>query len=454
MRLRQLAGALAGLLAVAISGSAAAQEQTWLRDPKVGEGVGYRVGSLELHPGFAGEFGYDSNMFLRNSDENVVDVWRIRITPSLSLSTLKGERNEDNGLRKIEFSAGLAATYNEYIANGNDDSGGVDKVSDFRNIGANANINLVINPNGPFGGRLHGSVIRTVQPSNLSDTSAAYNRINAIGGAELMWIPGGGLFDWRVGYQYSTTIFEESMFEDLNNGTHQLATRGRWRFLPRTALLFDASTSFVRFFDIGDTGYLLDSNPIRARIGLNGLMTNNFALLAMVGWGVSFTKDGTAPGENFDSPIAQVELTYYPTPAPGLTDSAREASLTLSRISLGYTRDFYNSYYGSYFSRDRGYLFGSYFFAQRVLFSAEAGIANVHFPDLYFSNGTFRQSSFNDKRYDATLFAEYRLLETVGLNASFNYVKNDSISLPIGAGAEEDLSYDRFQIFAGARWFM
>jgi len=45
-------------------------QQPWLADRKYGEGIGVRVGNLELHPGIAGEVGYDSNYFLRAPSEN------------------------------------------------------------------------------------------------------------------------------------------------------------------------------------------------------------------------------------------------------------------------------------------------------------------------------------------------------------------------------------------------
>ncbi len=452
MRLTHIAGALTGLFLLTVAGSAVAQEQGWLKDRRYAEGIGYRLGDMELHPGLAGEFGYDSNMFLRADNENVVDVWRIRVTPSLSLSTLGEQRRGGGPAPKVTFSAGAAATYNEYI----DASGSEENVSDFRNLGANANAALTINPAGPVGGRLFGDVIRTVQPSNLSDTSFAYNRLYLRGGTELMWLPGGGLFDWRLGYDYGTELFEESRFESLNNGTHTIGTRGRWRFLPKTALLFDATHSFVHYSDPGDSRYLLDSSPIRARIGLNGLLTNHVALMAMAGWGASFYKAGDVPVENYDGPIGQVQLTFFPTPAPALSDSSKDVSLTLSKITLGYHRDFQNSYFGGYYTRDRGHLNLSYFFAGRVLVVGEGGVARVGFPNLYYADGTPRTGSFNETRYDASLFAEYRVIESVGINATVSYDKNDSINLPADAttGDTDNLSYDRVQAFVGARWFM
>ncbi len=453
MRLKPLAGALAGLFLLTAAGSAVAQEQGWLKDKKYAEGIGYRLGDMELHPGLGGEFGYDSNMFQRADSEDVVDVWRIRVTPSLSLSTLGSQRRQGAGPPKVTFSAGASGTYNEYFDAGDSN----EDVSSFRSFGARVNGTLTVNPTGPFGGRLFGDVVRSVQPSNLSDTSAAYNRVNLRGGTELMWLPGGGLFDWRVGYEYNTEWFEEDRFESLNNGTHAISTRGRWRFLPKTALLFDASHSFVRYADPGGSGYLLDSSPIRARIGLNGLLTNRFALLAMAGWGASFYEsEGPVPAENFDGPIGQVQLSFFPTPASSFNEAAQEVSLTLSKISIGYHRDFQNSYFGGFYARDRGHLNLSYFFANRVLIVGEGGMTRVGFPTLYFPDGTRRIGSFNETRYDASLFAEYRVIASVGVNATLSYDKNDSVSVPTDpvTGGVEDLSFDRVQAFVGARWFM
>src|SRR5437868_4465534 len=87
------------------STAAFGQEQVWLKDRRYAEGVGIRTGDLELHPGIAGEFGYDSNYFLRSdkngpglpADPPVVDTLRLRITPSFSLSTISPQRREAEG---------------------------------------------------------------------------------------------------------------------------------------------------------------------------------------------------------------------------------------------------------------------------------------------------------------------------------------------------------------------
>src|SRR3954452_21250308 len=104
------------------STAAVAQEQRWLKDRRYGEGVGIRTGDLELHPGIAGEFGYDSNYFLRSDRDQppnapVIGTLRLRITPSFSLATISPQRREAEGQGteppKVAFRAGVAASYSE-----------------------------------------------------------------------------------------------------------------------------------------------------------------------------------------------------------------------------------------------------------------------------------------------------------------------------------------------------
>src|SRR6185295_10781442 len=93
-----------------------AQDQPWLRDRRYTEGIGYRVGDFELHPGVAAEFGYDSNYLRR--DTLPVGSLRLRITPSLSLATLGKERREQAPAAtppSVEFRAGVSLTYNEFF---------------------------------------------------------------------------------------------------------------------------------------------------------------------------------------------------------------------------------------------------------------------------------------------------------------------------------------------------
>ncbi len=416
-----------------------------MKDRRYGEGIGIRTGDLELHPGIAGEFGYDSNYFLRSDKDALkpVDTLRLRITPSFSLATISPQRREAEGGTteppKVTFRAGVAASYSEFIAT---KSANADELSKQRNVGVNANLGLNILPQRPWGGDIYGDFVRIPQPSNNPDFN--FNRFTARFGGGIVWAPGGGMFDWRLGYQYSFTYFEQNDLRSLSNYTNEVNTRGRWRFLPRTAFLYDASLGFLRYTN--PTPGSLDSDPVRARIGLNGLVTSSFALLAMVGWGASFYKGPNA--QQFDSVIAQGELKWYITPNPG-TD-ATGAGLVLSSIAVGYARDFFNSYLGDYYTRDRGYVNLSSFISQRFLLVLDAGVAALHYPNVYGNTRLLVHTPFTSTLVDALLFGEYRFSDSIGLNTTIRYSTNITDTDIQG----DFLDWKRFEAYIGLRWFL
>src|SRR5450432_1570913 len=107
----------ATMLLGAVSLEAHAQ-QPWLADRRYGEGIGVRVGDLELHPGVSAEAGYDSNYFLRAPSEDPLAAYRLRITPSLSLSTLGPQRSAGGTPTPppIIFRGTAYASYSQLIA--------------------------------------------------------------------------------------------------------------------------------------------------------------------------------------------------------------------------------------------------------------------------------------------------------------------------------------------------
>jgi hypothetical protein len=432
-----------------------AQDQPWLKDRRYREGAGIRAGDFELHPGLAAEFGYDSNYFRRadDPDEDPIGSLRLRITPSFSLSTLGPQRREGGPPPTLEFRAGIAATYNEFFPVSGSDAG-QDLMSDQRNIGGTLDLRLDILPQREWFGSVFGHLGRSIQPSNEGDTTISFNRLGFRTGAEAGWAPGAGLLDWRLGYAFNGTIFESDRFTQLTNVGHEISTRGRWRFLPRSGILYDGRINFVSYPD-GDEK--TSSHPLRARLGYNGLITNSFAVLAMAGWGASFYEP--APGQaedtvqDFDSVIGQAELKWYLTPNP--TDDPQGAGLSLSTLSVGFSRDFFDSYIGTYYERDRGYANFSYFFAGAFLVALEGGVAAIVYPDVVSPP----EPAWTDIRIDSSLLAEYRFADSFAINSTLRYntnISDTSIDSTDVAGnvVSDSLQYQEFEAYLGARWFM
>ena len=459
-----------------------ADSPQWLKDRQYNEGIGIRTGDLELHPGVAGEVGYDSNYFLRSDKSSaapftaanpeiinakpvspVIPAAAFRITPSLYLSTIGPQRREGDAVAEqpsVAFRAGVNATYRAFLGLSNDSQGSND-ISKQDNIGGAADARLDILPGKPFGADIFANYARVIMPNIESgNPDLAFNRDDVGVGGEFVITPGGGTLDWRLGYQFHDTFFEEKAGQAYDNYTHQAFTRGRWRFRPRTALIYDASLGFTQYAHPNDAFAvgLVNSTPVRARLGLNGLITDRFAALAMVGWGATFLEQNISAQPQYDSIIGQAELKWFLSASPGVA-AASDVGLALSSIALGYTRDFSTSYLGNYYGSDRGYLKFSYFFAGRALVTLEGGVGAVEYPNMFFGDGTRRASAFTDIRADGTLFGEYRFTNTFGINATLRYTANYSNTQIVAAEMANppsviDMAWNRFEAYLGVRWFM
>ncbi len=464
MKLRLITAAV--LAATSIAGSAAAQEQPWLSDRRLGEGIGIRTGNFELHPGVALEAGYDSNYFLRpggtDAREDKVAVFRLRLTPSLSLSTL-GERRRNavapGAAPEFVMRASLWGSYNELVAA---DSQYSEEVSDQRHFDAGIGLKADIAPAARIGGDLYGDFIRTAEPSKELGPAVAFDRGLIRGGAGLTYRPGGGLFEWRLGYELRINYFETDPYLVYDNYWQAVMTRGRWRFLPRTAILYDAEYGWVRYTNRQTPQN--DGEDIQVRGGLNGLITNRFAFLALLGWNSSFFVDrGVHQAQNYDGLVAHGELKWFLLAPP----SGNSAAVGLSSIAAGYVRNFSTSYLGSFYIRDRGYAKFDYFVGGVFLFSAEAGLGHYRYPTFLVKNGQnlgdAEVSDFAETRIDLRLFGEYRLSDTLAVNSTLIYdsrVAGDPLPVtsfeppPENGFGEEDIDYKRFQAWIAARWFM
>jgi len=453
MKLRPILTALCAVSTLSLTASFAAAQQPWLKDRRYGEGIGIRVGNLELHPGVAAEFGYDSNYFQRADDEDPQAFYRLRITPSLTLSTLSQQRREAEGIGeapKLNFQFGVFGSYNELI-NADSDHTEADEGSEQRHFAAGANFALDILPERPWGFDLYGDWVRRVEPSNSPDEDFSFDRDSLRFGAGVNWRPGGGLFSWRLGYEINYHAFLNEAFEQpFNNARHYIRTNARWKFLPRTALVSDATYGFIRFSN-PEISPQNDGETVQARIGINGLITNHFALTALGGWGASFFDENELgiPARNYDGPVGQAELRWFIMPAPNL--EATSAQVGLSSVALGFTRNFTTSYLGSFYVRDRAYLNFSYFIGGMFVVSVDGGYSWVRYPDSFTGPNTVFEESFTENRIDAQLFAEYRVSDVVGLNTTLRYDKN--ISQRVGPADQDNLDFDRFQAFLGLRLF-
>jgi hypothetical protein len=280
-----------------------------------------------------------------------------------------------------------------------------------------------------------------------------FQRSTFLAGGAVIWRPGGGLLEWSLGYDLTLVLFEDDEFATFSSVSNNLALRGRWLFLPRTALLYAGEFGSLYYPNGGDIKP--PGAPLSSQMGINGLVTNHFGLLAMLGWKtIFFDRD-----DEFDSAVGNLELTWYPLPRPELAPDA--AGVGLSSISIGYRRDARASYIGNYVQNDSAYARVSYFVGGVVLFTLDAGLDHLRRPDSYFSDGTRQSAAFSENRINAMAFAEYRTSDTFGINTTVRYtgaltdhlipVENDfnEPRLPY-----DDFGFGRVEAWLGVRWFL
>jgi hypothetical protein len=441
--------------------------QEFLHDPRVSNGDGVHAGDIDVHPGVAAEIGYDSNYLWRSDKTGAnlingaptngpIDSGVLRVTPSLSLSLTPASKGGEGTSRSAPFSISVGAngTYREFLN---------PALSNQRNISVNAFAGLAILPGHEWSGSISGNYARLVQPTVLGNPDLSYNNDMLSGTVDLAAHPRLGSVSVHLGYTIGATLFEQDSGSSYNNLLNMGYARGQWRFDSRASFLFDGQ---VAYHDFGDTAAgagsafeLHNSLPVRARVGMEGLITPVLSAVGMVGYGGTFTQSnfvGDPTVEQYSSVIGNVELRFSPGGPPGTVPG--KPSLLISTITLGYNRDFALSYQGDFYGIDRGYLKADYFFGGRFVVTLQGGVGTLEHPNIYFApEGQLMANAHTDVAADATAFTEYRVIPTVGINATLTYSENFSDTLlPVAPNSTEvyDLNMRRITAFLGVRWFM
>jgi hypothetical protein len=456
-----------------------ASAQGWLSDRRLAEGPGIRTGDLELHPGIAGEAGYDSNWFLRSHVQNPpgqpqvlngppgfapTDAAVFRVTPQFYVSTLGQERVLNEGTARVEprfitFRGGVSATARFFIGK---------EMSDQHNVSVDADARVDFNAGHPVAAGVFAGYDRLIQPQVFGNPDLSFNRDDIRAGADVTVMPGGGSLDIRGGYQLRTSIYEESQGVPYGSITHDISVKNRWRFRPRTALFSEADLLFTSYPNAPRASlYLNDSTPLRTRFGISGLMTDWFGILVAAGYSGTFFKDPNAPSTTqYDSVNGQAEGTFY-VGGTGGADEPGKSTLLLSTVSLGVSRDFQTSLLGNFYTDDRAYAKVEYWFGGRAVLRLTGYADMLDYPQVFLNNGggaivPATPGGFTNWRVGGEFFAEYRFSQVFGINTTIDYVQEISdTQLPAGQapGAPAgtiglyDLNYRRFQAFLGARYF-
>jgi hypothetical protein len=296
-------------------------------------GNGIRVGGSEgrLHPYLGVEGRYDSNVFFDDAGRQVGDLV-LHVRPGIALQ-VPGETTS------VDLNAAL--DWAQYL--GLEDSATRDDLS---KLYGEASLGIGLNRRGSLGLELDDVFRRSTATQTFTFGSAVIANYNTLRLA-VPWKPGGGALVLTAGGDWTLETFEPYLdgvdttalsklgYSDLS-GFGEL----RWKFLPRTAAVLEASY-FERL--PSDPDLSSEASGVRAAAGMTGLVTSHLAGTLKAGYGDTLG----SLDESFRTWLATAELEWLATETasvrigyghdfgvdPGLTTTGRALLYSTNRLS-------------------------------------------------------------------------------------------------------------------------
>jgi hypothetical protein len=239
----------------------------------------------------------------------------------------------------LNLDAGV--TYKQYITD-------EETIQNQSGLDSTVNGRLTLNPAGAVAFAISDSFVRTLEAPSVDSVTTTDRIYNKVGG-NLIIQPGGKILTLDLGGSFEVLAYDKEN-SDLDRQTLGLSAEGKWKFLPKTALVIQGSQGFVSYAaesrtvsDTVPTSWVgaasnVNSSPLRVMGGLSGLLGMRLSVLALAGYGNGYYDEG----ENFSGAIGRGEVGYEIGPT--------------SRFRLGYERDFVDSSFSNYASFHRGFL--------------------------------------------------------------------------------------------------
>lgn len=324
--------------------------------------------SLRLTPQLSLSATYDNNVFYEANPEPTGSV------PNDGLMfKLGGALELDNRHKSsvdVALNTSLAYRYYAYM----DDEGG--RVSDQAQASRNTldfiklNGHVLFGTQTPLKLKLKENLTYIERPAyenNIYGFERYDNRVGAMG----LFAPGkgaeGGPLSLGVGYELQKIGFLNERDGLLIQGrssklAHTMVVESKWRFLPKNYLMLDIRYSANNYNPFSpqdetqsanDPSLSRDSTPLRAQLGLSGLITSRLSLFMKGGYANTYHENG----ESFSGLIALFEVSYRYEPR--------------FRFSVGYQRDAQDSGFSNFYTLNRAFLKGRLSLSERVSLSTK-----------------------------------------------------------------------------------
>ena len=283
-------------------------------------GNGIRVGGTDgrLHPFVELELRYDSNAatFYQPVQASGGDLI-LHVRPGLLL-------NVPGDTVAVDLRAAL--DWSQYF--GSKDT----STKDLSSLFATVSLGVGFNRKGQVGLELDEKFARSNQPTAYSIASGVISNYNDLG-VKVPWRPGGGALTLALTGGWSIESFEafksyrlcsvpggnafcdSTYLAGLGYNNVDLGLDVNWRFLPKTAALFDFS-----WFDRipNNTTHSIEATGLRAQAGISGLVTTHLAATIKAGYGTTLSlkldpSAGPVPA-NLGTWLATLSAEWIPSP--------------------------------------------------------------------------------------------------------------------------------------------
>jgi hypothetical protein len=382
------------------------------------EGNGVKFGDARVHPYFQLQSRYDSAAVMVSNGNQIVGDLVLHLRPGLKL-------NLPSPNFAVALDGGLEYLWHTGVANADARS-----ASHFE---GDANLDIGINRGGQVSLDIGDQISRSERLSNVPSIVVGALSLYNDARIQLNVKPAGGALQIEPNYHLTTEFFTPNGAVSLAGCTpgdtcdpgavgennylnHTFSLNGRWKFLPKTAVVFDSAFFMRRYFGSAGT----PTNGLKAAIGMSGLLTAHFSALLKFGWGHDFSNG------SYSSPIAQAEVGYL------LSQTGQ--------IRVGYLRSFEPVPSNSWVSYgiDRAYLEARFLFAGKL---TARGHASLDFLSFNLADGADGGSRMN---FSGDLGLDYELVSWLSISGGYGFRYNEKMMNLAGFNRNE--VYLRFQV--------
>jgi hypothetical protein len=362
-------------------------------------GINLAEGVL-LHVGAGAEAGYDSNVYYGSTSAGappgaVVGSGLIRVN---TFGELTNASRAGGGAPALTYDMRAGLQYRRYL------SGVNAAYRDAFTPTAGLSLGTTV---GTLALQLSDTFLRQEDPPYSAAAAKPISRDNNLASVQAQWSPGGGRISGTLRYTNAIDIFEQdSGFSYANSITHQFMLDLSWKWLPKTAIFFQANQGYVSYLSNNAQGKV-PSYPLRIYAGLRGLVTPRISAIVALGYVNSFTTSGKASTSGiWGSSYIDLQAIY--------------TSSMLSRLTVGYHQDFVNSVISSFYYQYSVYASYVQQLAGRVSVDISGRLTHQNYEGLLFDPNGSRTDNVASVGATADYFFRSWIYAGVGYSLTAN----------------------------------